>query len=98
MGRPSGRSLYFYSPHHLVSEKPWHSSITATMSGQKHENSGEHTALSSPTSATSLSDHDDNSETLGGHDPYQSPTSNPLQDILEEGVSSELHQIATALS
>ncbi|KAL2142841.1 hypothetical protein VTI28DRAFT_672 [Corynascus sepedonium] len=54
----------------------------------------------SDTSTSSMTGHDDNSETLGDHDPYQNHDHTPkaLQDILEEGTSTELHQIATALS
>lgn len=51
---------------------------------------------SSATSTSSVSDHAAHSETLGEHDPYQ--RHHPLHDILEEGVTTELHRIATALS
>ncbi|KAG7293979.1 hypothetical protein NEMBOFW57_004040 [Staphylotrichum longicolle] len=50
----------------------------------------------STTSSTSSNDHADVSETLGDHDHYQHH--NPLHDILEEGVSTKLHRIATAVS
>jgi ABC-type multidrug transport system fused ATPase/permease subunit len=69
------------------------------MSGHEHESPGEQVAVDSGTaSTTSLSDHGGSSETLGDHDPFQRDIANPLQDILEEGVSAELQQIATALS
>ena len=51
---------------------------------------------SSSASTSSASDQIAASETLGDHDPYQ--RHHPLHDILEEGVTTELHRIATALS
>lgn len=68
------------------------------MPGQEHEDRSEQVAVSGTASATSLEDHDDRSETLGDHDPYQNHAARPLNDILEEGASTELHRIATALS
>lgn len=68
------------------------------MPEQEQESPSEQVALSGTASTGSLSDFDDGSETVGDHDPYHRHAANPLNDILEEGVSTELRRIATALS
>jgi ATP-binding cassette, subfamily G (WHITE), member 2, PDR len=70
------------------------------MPQQEQESPGEQVALSGSGTASlrSSSDFDDNSETVGDHDRYQRQAGHPLNDILEEGVSTELRRIATAIS
>ncbi|KAL2158180.1 hypothetical protein VTH06DRAFT_4748 [Thermothelomyces fergusii] len=71
------------------------------MSGvQKRESAGEqHPVVGGTTSASSMTERDDMSETVGGDDRIQNHETGQLRDVLEEeGTSNELHQIATALS
>ncbi len=69
------------------------------MPEHKGEKPGDRVAPSGGASTAGFSSsnhHADVSETVGDHDHYQHH--NPLHDILEEGVSTKLHRIATAIS
>ncbi|AEO69668.1 uncharacterized protein THITE_2120354 [Thermothielavioides terrestris NRRL 8126] len=55
-------------------------------------------AASGATSASGSSEDGDNAETLGDHCHYQTQGTQPLHEILEDGASTELHRLATALS
>lgn len=61
----------------------------------ERQSSGEPLPSSGMASLTDTSDFEDNAETLGDHDPYHRRQS---VHVLEEGASTELHRIATALS
>lgn len=70
----------------------------------EHAEHAEHVSTVAGTASAASSTHrSDISETVADQEPYHTPYQTgsptlPLHDILEEGVSSELHRIATALS
>jgi hypothetical protein len=68
------------------------------MTGHHNESPGERTDGNGTASLRSSSDRDDSSDAVGDHDLYRRSGAQPLNDILEEGVTTELHQIATAIS
>jgi hypothetical protein len=61
----------------------------------ENESPGEQMAASGTASPAASTNYDDSSETIADHEPYH--RRHPLS-TLEEGVSTELHRIATALS
>lgn len=73
-------------------------------SSTEHAEHAEHVSTVVGTASAASSTHRSNiSETVADHEPYHTPYHTgsptlPLHDVLEEGVSSELHRIATAIS
>lgn len=68
------------------------------MPGEEQESPAGQTAVSGTTSGADSSNHNDSSETVESPDLYQTQATHSLVDILQGGASTELRQIATALS
>jgi hypothetical protein len=68
------------------------------MPGEEQESPGGQAAVSGTASGANSSNHDGSSETVETTDPYQNQAAHSLNDILQGDVSTELRQIATALS
>jgi ABC-type multidrug transport system fused ATPase/permease subunit len=70
------------------------------MSAGHHQTSSDEQAVTSGTTSSSSSSriHDDSSETVGDHDPYQGHRRHSVHEGLEDGATTELRRIATALS